>query len=96
MVSLTRNITVFYFRRWSPFVDTKDCLVYPDLFEESLIKVLGGNHCEIHTFDLGNYARPGGLEKNNIYYHQCGLKSSYDNAYNAQISLNALKVQHQP
>jgi hypothetical protein len=30
-------------------------------------------------------------EKNNIHYHQWGLKSSYDPAYNAHITLNALQ-----
>jgi hypothetical protein len=77
--------------------ERKDCLIYSIgsegdyLFEESLIRLLGSLHCEIHVFDPGNYARPGGdPEKNNIHYHQWGLKSSYDSAYSAEITLNAL------
>jgi hypothetical protein len=76
----------------------KDCLVYSVgsegdyRFEESLIRVLGGNHCEIHTFDPGNYARPDDPEKNNIHYHQWGLKSSYDDTYNAKLSKNAKRA----
>jgi hypothetical protein len=75
----------------------KDCLVYSIgsegdyRFEESLIALLGSTHCEIHVFDPGHYARPGDPEKNNIHYHQWGLKSSYDFAYNAEVSLNALQ-----
>jgi hypothetical protein len=73
-----------------------DCLVYSIgsagnyQFEESLIRLLGSLHCEIHTFDPGNYARPGDAQRNNIHYHQWGLKSSYDHAYNAEIAMNAL------
>jgi hypothetical protein len=78
-------------------LDQKDCLVYSIgsegnyQFEESLITLLGSTHCEIHVFDPGNYARPGDAAKNNIHYHQWGLKSSYDVAYNAELSLNALQ-----
>ena len=59
-------------------------------FEDSLIRELGDTHCEIHVFDPGDYTRPGDPQKNNIHYHQWGLKSSYDEAYNAAITLNAL------
>jgi hypothetical protein len=74
----------------------KDCLIYSIgsegnyNFEESMIRELGDKHCEIHVFDPGPYARSGDPKKNNIHYHQWGLKSSYDEAYNAAISLNAL------
>jgi hypothetical protein len=76
--------------------EKKDCLIYSIgsegnyNFEESMIKELGDTHCEIHVFDPGPYARPGDPQRNNIHYHQWGLKSSYDEAYNAAISLNAL------
>jgi hypothetical protein len=79
-------------------LERKDCLIYSIgsegdyLFEENVIRVLGSLHCEIHVFDPGDYARIGGdPEKNNIHYHQWGLKSSYDNTYSAEITKNALK-----
>jgi hypothetical protein len=59
-------------------------------WEDSLIDEIGSKHCEIHVFDPGDYARPGDPEKNNIHYHAWGLKSSYDEAYNAKITRNAL------
>jgi hypothetical protein len=77
--------------------DKPDCVVYSIgsegkyEWEDSLIDEIGSKHCEIHVFDPGNYARPGDPEKRNIHYHQWGFKSSYDEAYNAKITLNALK-----
>jgi hypothetical protein len=76
-------------------LDRKDCLVYSIgsegkyEFEDSLIALLGSTHCEIHVFGPGPYARPGDAQKNNIHYHQWGLKSSYDVAYNALVTRNA-------
>jgi hypothetical protein len=58
----------------------QNCLVYSYgsagnyAFEEGLLSI---RNCEIHVFDPGNYARPGD-EAKGIYYHQWGLKSSYD------------------
>lgn len=73
-----------------------DCLVYSvgsegkyD-FEDSLIREIGGTHCEIHVFDPGNYRRVGDASLRNIHYHSCGFKSSYDHEYDAaMITLEA-------
>jgi Methyltransferase domain len=61
-----------------------DCLIYSFgsagqyEFEDSHVKLLGNKHCEIHVFDPGNYARPNDPTKNNIHYHQWGLKKTGD------------------
>jgi len=52
------------------------CLVYSvgsnnDFsFEEYVLKEIG-SHCEIHTFDFGNYSE--GAKKAGVHYHQVGL-----------------------
>jgi hypothetical protein len=55
-------------------------------WEDSLIDIVGRNHCEIHVFGPGNYARAGDVDQKNIHYHQWAMKSSYDEVYNAAIS----------
>jgi len=67
--------------------DQEDCLVYSvgsnnDFsFEQSVLKEIG-HHCEIHTFDFGNYAGGAakvghrlhnGENKTAVNYHQIGL-----------------------
>jgi hypothetical protein len=67
-----------------------DCLIYSVgsegnyEWEDGLVKLLGNNNhfCEIHVFGPGDYARPGDQALLNIHYHQWGIKSSYDQAYN--------------
>jgi hypothetical protein len=77
-------------------VDAPDCLIYSIgsegkyEWEDSLIDEIGSTQCEIHVFDPVDYSRPGDPERRNIHYHAWGLKSSYDEAYNAMITLNAL------
>ncbi|EEC44992.1 predicted protein [Phaeodactylum tricornutum CCAP 1055/1] len=46
-------------------------------WEDGLIHLLGGTHCEIHVFDPGAFARSRDVEDKNIHYHQWGFSSSY-------------------
>ena len=61
----------------------KDCLIYSFgsagqyEFEDAHVKLLD-KQCEIHVFDPGNYARDDDADKNNIHYHQWGLKATGD------------------
>eukprot|EP00588_Corethron_pennatum_P010073 CAMPEP_0194271106 /NCGR_PEP_ID=MMETSP0169-20130528/4976_1 /TAXON_ID=218684 /ORGANISM="Corethron pennatum, Strain L29A3" /LENGTH=332 /DNA_ID=CAMNT_0039013383 /DNA_START=153 /DNA_END=1148 /DNA_ORIENTATION=+ len=56
--------------------EKETCLVYSVgsnddfTFEEAVQKEIGA-HCEIHTFDFGNYA--AGAQKAGVHYHQVGL-----------------------
>jgi len=78
-------------------LDRENCLIYSIgsegkyEWEDALYEQLGGPHCEIHVFDPGNYGRTGDMEHKNIHFHSWGLKSNYDQAYNAMITLDALE-----
>jgi len=72
-----------------------ECLIYSIgsegkyEWEDGLLALIG-NHCEIHVFDPGNFARQNDTQ-NNIHYHPWGLGSSYDTSFRTSITLNALK-----
>ena len=58
-----------------------DCLIYSigsngDFKYEDYWAKLSNNTCEIHTFDFGEYERPGDKTEKNIHYHRVGLGSS--------------------
>jgi hypothetical protein len=74
---------------------TRDnCLIYSFgsngnyLFEDSMLDLVGKGQCEIHVFDFGDFDRPQNPDKR-IHYHQWGLGSSYDQAYNEKIKKRA-------
>jgi len=68
------------------------CLVYSIgsngnyRFEDGLYSMLGKD-CEVHIFDFGNFGKnPDLLKTKNMFYHQIGLKSSYDDQYQQVIN----------
>lgn len=68
------------------------CLVYSIgsngnyRFEDGLYSMLG-NTCEVHVFDMGKFGQnEASMARKNRYFHQWGLKSSYDHEYQEEIN----------
>jgi hypothetical protein len=69
----------------------KDCLIYSVGFtrsegsfewEDALVDIAGRDHCEIHVFGIGGYARASDPQHRSMHFHQWSIEGSNDKVDN--------------